>query len=147
MKTIPNSQFVGIDLGTSNSVIAFLSDSGKPQVILSLEGDPKIPSCVHFERNGKNVLVGAPAWNMQMLEPHLTFIEFKRDCGTATVYTTVDGQEITPERCQSELLKYLRQCAIKQFGDKRAASKVVLSVPAHFGEKARQSTKRAAEAA
>jgi molecular chaperone DnaK (HSP70) len=143
---ISNSHFVGIDLGTTNSVIAFYDDTGKPKIIPNVEGEPKTPSCVYFDRDG-SVLVGSAAWNMQLLEPERTLIEFKRGVGTDQRFSLPDGQTVTPQDCQTELLRYLRQSAIRYFGDDQAASKAVISVPAYFGEHERQSVKCSAERA
>jgi molecular chaperone DnaK (HSP70) len=145
--TVKNSRVVGIDLGTTNSVIAFVDGTGKAKVIPNADGEFKTPSVVYSAKGLKEVLVGEAARNMQIIEPGRTFCEFKRDIATDKVYLKEQGQEITPERCQTELLKSLRQAAINYFNDDLAASKAVISVPAYFGERERQAVKHSAELA
>jgi len=144
---IKNSQVVGIDLGTTNSVITYYDDTGKPKIIPNLEGEMLTPSIVYVGPGLKEVLVGSAARNMMMLEPQRTLIEVKRDVGTDKVYFKEDGQEVTPEWCQSRILRHLRESAGRYFGDDRAACKMVVTVPAYFTEKERQSVKRSVELA
>ena len=138
-RTIKNSHVVGIDLGTTNSVLAFYDDTGKPKVIPNIDGEMLTPSIVHVGPGGKEILIGTAAKHMMLLEPKRTFKEVKRDVGTDRIYLKEDKLELTPEWCQAEILKFMRQSAIKYFGDERAASRMVVTVPADFGEKARQS--------
>src|ERR1043166_6706614 len=138
-RTIKNSHVVGIDLGTTNSVLAFYDDTGKPKVIPNIDGEMLTPSIVHVGPGGKEILIGTAAKHMMLLEPKRTFKEVKRDVGTDRIYLNEDKLELTPEWCQAEILKFMRQSAIKDFGDERAASRMVVTVPADFGEKARQS--------
>ena len=144
---IKNNRVVGVDLGTTYTVAAYLDDSGKPKVIPNLDGDLKTPSVVYFGRKGKERLVGNAARNMQCIEPDRTLLEFKRDVGTDRDYFADGGESITPEVCLMEVLKYVRQCAVKYFDDDLAASEAVVSVPAYFRENERQCVKHAAESA
>lgn len=145
--TVKNSRAVGIDLGTTCTVMAYCDDTGKPKAVPNLEGDLKTPSCVPVGRRGREVLVGTAAWSMQVMEPERTFIEFKREVGTDRLYLTEGALSVSPEWCQTEVLKFMRQSALKYFGDDRAASQAAITVPAYFGEKERQSVKRSAEQA
>ena len=141
-RDIKNSQVVGIDLGTTNTVLGFLEDTGKPKIIPNLDGDMLTPSAVYVGSGAKEILVGTAAKHMTVLEPKRTFKEIKRDVGTNTIYLRENGTDITPEWCQAEILKFMRQSCIKYFGDDRAASQMVVTVPAYFGEKERQSVVR-----
>jgi len=144
---IKNDRVVGIDLGTTYTVVAYLDESGKPKVVPNLDGDLKTPSVVYFGRKGKERLVGNAARNMQCIDPDRTLLEFKRDVGTDREYFADGGESITPEGCLMEVLKYVRLCAVKHFDDGLAASEAVVSVPAYFGEKERQCVKHAAKRA
>jgi len=144
---VKNSRVVGIDLGTTNTVVAFYDDTGKARVIPNLEGDMKTPSVVYVAQGCKETLVGAAAQNMVMVEPTRVLQEFKRDVGTDKVYFSENSLEITPEWCQTQMLLEMRKVAVKYFGDDRAASQAVITVPADFKEKERQSVKLSAERA
>jgi molecular chaperone DnaK len=145
--TIKNSQVVGIDLGTTNTVIAFYDDTGKPKIIPNKDGEMLTPSIVYVGPGLKEILVGTAARNMMMIEPKRTLKEVKRDVGTDKIYFEENGQAITPEFCQAQILRYERESAIQFFGEDRAASKMVVTVPAYFTEKERQSVKRSGELA
>lgn len=142
MHQIKNSEIVGIDLGTTNTVLSYWDETGQPRTIPNLEGELKTPSVVYFGKS--EVLVGTMAQNMIFVEPGCTVKEFKRDVGEDKIYFSKDGQDITPELCQAEVLKYVRKSAIEHFSDKRAASQAVITVPAYFSEKERQSVKKSA---
>jgi len=90
---IRNSQIVGIDLGTTYSVIAYYDDLGRARVISNAEGEMKTPSVVYVGPGMKEILVGTSAWNMQMLEPKRTIKEFKRDIGTDIIYFEEGGAQ------------------------------------------------------
>lgn len=139
---IKNSRVIGIDLGTTYTVAAFLDDAGKPKVIPNFDGELKMPSVVFFGR--KERLVGNAARNMQCIEPERTLVESKRDIGTDRIYFKEGGEEITPGICLAEILKCVRLSAMKYFGDDLAAGEAVVSVPAYFAEKERQCIKHAA---
>src|SRR5260370_42472653 len=109
--TIKNSQLVGIDLGTTNTVIAFYDDTGKPKLIPNLDGEMLTPSIVYVGPGLKEILVGTAARNMMMLEPKRVLKEVKREVGTHKVYFHDGGQDITPERCETQILRYCRHPA------------------------------------
>src|SRR5205809_5367256 len=144
-QSVKNSRIIGIDLGTANSVACYLDDTGQPRVIPAADGDLKIPSVVYAERG--EVLVGNAARNMQVVSPEHVVFEFKRDVGTDKTYFTDGNITVTPGWCQTQVIKELRKAAIKYFDDDRAASQAVITVPAYFKERERQSVKQSAEQA
>ena len=146
-RTIQNSRCVGIDLGTTNTEIAYYDETGKPKVIPNQDGELKTPSVVHVGLAAKEILVGVAAWNMQLLDPSRTLKEVKREVGTDRVYFAEGSLQITPEWCQMEILKYVHQAALSHFHDDLAASQAVITVPAYFTEKERQSVKRSGQMA
>ena len=94
---------IGIDLGTTYSMVSYLDDTGRPKIIRNAEGQSLTPSCI--EINGDEVTVGEIArkglgWNDKVLA------RFKRDMGTSEKYT-VDGKEFTPTECSVFVLKKL----------------------------------------
>jgi len=135
--SVTNSRIVGIDLGTTFSELTHIDDTGKPKIIPNRDGDYKTASVIYVGPECKEILIGAAAENMSVVEPNRVIREFKRDIGTDKVYFTEGGIPITPDWCQTQILKYLRKSAIAHFGDDRAASQAVISVPAYFGEKER----------
>lgn len=144
--SLKTSNVIGIDLGTTYMVVAYIDDTGMPKVIPNTEGSFLTPSVVYRSESGETI-VGQTAVNMLFLEPERTFKEFKRDIGTDKVYRKEENITITPEWCQAEELKYVREFCIKFSGDKLAGSKAVITVPAYFTEKPRQSVKHSAEMA
>ena len=145
--TVKNTTVVGIDLGTGFSEIAILDDNGRPTVLPNLDGEFKTPSVVYVGPQLKEVIVGTAALSMGVIYPDRVIRQCKRDVGTDKVYFTENGTPITPEWDQAQVLKYLRASAIKHTGDDRAGSKAVITVPAFFNEKQRQSVHRSAEIA
>lgn len=142
---VKNSEIVGIDLGTTNTVVFCLDETGQPKIIQNLECELQTASVAYFGK--KEILVGTMAENMMFIESKYTVKEFKRDVGEDKVYFTQNGMSVTPELCQAEVLKYIRRSVIEHFGDKRGASQAVITVPAYFTEKERQSVKKSAHLA
>ena len=136
--SIKNTTVVGIDLGTGFSELAILDDTGKPTVIPNLDGEFKTPSVVYVAPQEKEILVGTAALNIGVIYPERVIKQCKRDLGTDKVYFRENGVAWTPQRALAEILKYLRQSAIKYSGDDRAGSQAVITVPAFFNEKQRQ---------
>ena len=145
--TIKNTTVVGFDLGTGFSEIAILDETGRPTVLPNLDGEFKTPSVVYVGPQLKEVIVGTPALSMGVIHPDRVIRQSKRDVGSDKVYFTENNTQITPEWVQAQILKYLRASAIKHTGDDRAGSKAVITVPAFFNEKQRQSVLRSAEIA
>lgn len=145
--SVKNTTVVGIDLGTGFSEIAILDETGRPTVLPNLDGEFKTPSVAYVGAQLKEVLVGTSALSMGVIHPERVIRQCKRDVGTDKVYFTENGTPITPEWTQAQILKYLRASAIKHTGDDRAGSRAVITVPAFFNEKQRQSVLRSAEIA
>jgi len=145
--TVESCQVLGIDLGTTNTVMSAIDDTGKPQVLPTAEGDFKTPSVVHVAAGARDVLVGEPARNMQVIEPARTFQEFKRDVGTDKVYATEGGIPVTPGWLQARLLTKVKTDAVAHFGNPEAGRFVVVTVPAYFRQNERQSVESSAKLA
>jgi len=140
---------IGIDLGTTNSVVAHCDESGLATVITDDSGDRVIPSVVHFEQDG-NVVVGRLARGYTKVEPQRVARIFKRGMGTPTFLKdeqpfVVDGKTWTPEELSSMVLKKLRNMAEAHFGQE--VVKTVITVPHYFGEPERAATRSAGEIA
>src|SRR3954447_17642288 len=140
---------LGIDLGTTNSVVSYADESGLVAVIADESGDRIIPSVVHFEQSG-SVVVGRLARDYSKVEPERVARIFKRGMGTPTFLKNgepfeVDAKAWTPEELSSLILKKLRNMAEEHFED--AATKAVITVPYYFGEPERAATRSAGEIA
>ncbi len=127
----------GIDLGTTNSAIAFLKD-GVPEVVL-IDGQPTMPSCVGIDPNGK-LLVGQPARNMLIASPESTMLSIKRKMGQDT-RVTLGERNFSPEEISSFILRRLKDEAEKFLS--RPVQKAVITVPAFFDENQRKATQNA----
>ncbi len=155
---------IGIDLGTTNSVVAYLVGT-HPEVIPSPEGRKLIPSVVHFEENGE-VLVGDLSKRMLLTHPRTTIYSVKRLMGrryneiqsllaklTYKVVPDANGnavidlgwRTITPEEVSAEILKNIKQTATEYLNQE--IHQAVITVPAYFNDGQRSATKRAAELA
>lgn len=143
MNTISHKQFIGIDLGTTNTVVSFYDEAGKPKTI-PIDGELKSPSVVSIGATEDDDLVGTPAYNMQLVAPERTVREAKRDVGTEKCYGKFRGISVTPEWCQAKILAYVRAGVQSYFGDEDGGRQAVITVPAYFGEKERQSVMRSA---
>ena len=126
---------VGIDLGTTYSVIARLDDLGSPRVIPNADGDLSTPSVVYFHDTG--VVVGKEAVKVGRYEPEAVAAFAKRDMGKSDYHKTIRGRRLPPELIQALILRQLRQDALLKLGEFR---KVVITVPAYFNEPRRQAT-------
>jgi molecular chaperone DnaK len=140
---------IGIDLGTTNSVVAYCDESGTVTVITDENGARIIPSVVHIEQSG-NVVVGRYARDYLKVEPERVARVFKRGMGTPTFLPdgepfVVDGKTWTPELLSSLVLKKLREMAEAHFGE--PVTQAVITVPHYFGEPERAATRSAGEIA
>lgn len=140
---------LGIDLGTTNSVVAYCDESGAVTVITDENGDRIVPSVVHFEQDG-NVVVGKHAREYAKVEPGRVARVFKRGMGTPTFLEddrpfAVDDKNWTPEELSALVLKKLRNIAEQHFGEE--APRAVITVPHYFGEPERAATRSAGEIA
>jgi len=139
---MPAGHAVGIDLGMTYSVVAWLDASGKPKTILNSEGDLTTPSVVLFD--GDSVVVGKEAAKAAVLEPDNVASFAKRDMGLALYSRKVAGESMPPEVIQSFVLEKLKRDAEVVIGPVQSA---VVTVPAFFNEPRRKATQDAAKLA
>lgn len=147
--TAPSAAVVGIDLGTTNSVVAYVNTAGEAQTIAGDEGSRVVPSAVYLPRGGDPV-VGALARERDVIEPDRVAQAFKRGMGERTflpggVPFTVDGRTWSPEELSALVLKKLRRMAEHHLG--ASVARAVITVPAYFGEAEREATTIAGELA
>jgi molecular chaperone DnaK len=132
---------VGIDLGTTNSEVAYVRD-GQP-IVCAEEGDPILPSFVGLSEDGR-LLVGKPARNQWVLAPERTIKSIKRKMGQ-DVKVQLGDQEYRPQEISAMILKTLKDRASRELGAE--VRKAVITVPAYFNDAQRQATKEAGELA
>ena len=133
---------VGIDLGTTNSVIAVL-DGGEPEVIANAEGGRTTPSIVAFAKDDE-VLVGEVAKRQAVTNVDRTIRSAKRHMGTDWT-TEIDGKVFTPQQIAAFVLAKLKRDAEAYLGE--TVTEAVITVPAYFSDAQRQATKEAGEIA
>ena len=133
---------VGIDLGTTNSVVSVL-EGGEPTVIANAEGGRTTPSVVAFAKNGE-VLVGEVAKRQAVTNVDRTIRSVKRHMGTDWK-TTVDGKDFTAQQISAFVLQKLKRDAESYLGE--TVSDAVITVPAYFNDAQRQATKEAGDIA
>ena len=133
---------IGIDLGTTNSVVAVM-EGGKPTVIANAEGSRTTPSIVGFSKTGER-LVGQLAKRQAILNPDRTIISIKRKMGE-DYKKNIDGKDYTPQEISSMILRKLADDASKYLGEK--VTSAVITVPAYFNDAQRQATKDAGKIA
>ena len=136
------SRAVGIDLGTTNSVVSVL-EGGEPTVIANAEGFRTTPSIVAFTKDGE-VLVGETAKRQAVTNVDRTIASVKRHMGTEWT-TDIDGKKYTPQEISARTLMKLKRDAETYLGDK--VTDAVITVPAYFNDAERQATKEAGEIA
>jgi molecular chaperone DnaK len=158
------SRIVGIDLGTTNSLVAAV-DAGIPYVIAGTDGQRLTPSVVNFPKEGSPI-VGRPAQRLRAVEPQRTVYSVKRfigrrgneiaaeelsvsypisGAGGGPARVEIDGRQITPDEVSSEVLKKMRADAEAALGE--TITRAVITVPAYFNDAQRNATKRAGELA
>ncbi|MBT1634111.1 MULTISPECIES: molecular chaperone DnaK [Curtobacterium] len=133
---------VGIDLGTTNSVVAVL-EGGEPTVIANAEGMRTTPSIVAFTKDGE-VLVGETAKRQAVTNVDRTIASVKRHVGTDWT-TEIDGKKYTPQEISARTLGKLKRDAEQYLGED--VTDAVITVPAYFNDAERQATKDAGEIA
>jgi molecular chaperone DnaK len=133
---------VGIDLGTTNSVVSII-EGGEPTVIPNAEGSRLTPSAVGFNKNGER-LVGASAKRQAVISPDRTVISIKRKMGTSDK-VSIDGKGYTPEEISAMILQKLKTDAEAYLGQQ--VTEAVITVPAYFNDSQRTATKNAGEIA
>ncbi len=129
---------VGIDLGTTNSVVSVL-EAGEPTVIPNAEGQRTTPSVVAFSKTGE-VLVGEVAKRQAITNPDRTIRSVKREMGT-NWSIDIDGKKFTPQEISARILQKLKRDAESYLGD--TVTQAVVTVPAYFDDAQRQATKEA----
>ena len=132
---------IGIDLGTTNSLVAYFTEDG-PQIIPNRLGNHMTPSVVSVD--GEQVYVGETAKERQILFPDSSASVFKRNMGSQKVYQ-LDGKRFTAEELSSFVLRSLKEDAEHYLQE--PVKEAVISVPAYFNEARRKATKRAGELA
>ncbi|WP_432495530.1 molecular chaperone DnaK [Kineococcus auxinigenes] len=133
---------VGIDLGTTNSVVSVL-EGGEPTVIANAEGGRTTPSVVAFAKNGE-VLVGEIAKRQAVTNVDRTIRSVKRHVGTDWS-VGIDDKKYTPQEISARVLQKLKRDAESYLGE--AVTDAVITVPAYFSDAQRQATKEAGEIA
>src|SRR6187455_1018138 len=134
---------VGIDLGTTNSVVSVL-EGGDPVVIPNAEGARTTPSVVAFSKAGE-VLVGEVAKRQAITNPDRTFRSIKRHMGEGWKSDEVDGKRYTPQEISARILMKLKRDAEAYLGD--TVNQAVITVPAYFDDAQRTATKEAGQIA
>lgn len=133
---------IGIDLGTTNSLVAYYTDEG-PKIIPNRLGERLTPSVVSIDEN-ETVYVGKTAQERMRLYPESSAAVFKRDMGSDKKYNLA-GKEFTAEELSSLVLRSLKEDAEEFLGE--PVEEAVISVPAYFNDMRRKATKRAGELA
>jgi len=162
---IPTNRIVGIDLGTTNSLVATV-DSGIPLVIADSEGSRLTPSVVYFPGVHSEPIAGRPASRVRVIHPEETVYSVKRFIGrrgedisqeemlvtyplsgkgAGPVTIPLHGRHYQPEEISAEVLKKLKRDAQAYFGE--PVSRAVITVPAYFNDAQRNATKKAGELA
>ncbi len=136
------SKVIGIDLGTTNSVVAVM-EGGEPTVITNQEGSRLTPSVVGFSKNGER-LVGQLAKRQAVSNPDRTISSIKRHMGT-NYRVAIDDKKYSPEEISAMILQKLKADAEKYLGE--TVSQAVITVPAYFSDSQRQATKDAGKIA
>jgi molecular chaperone DnaK len=135
---------LGIDLGTTNSVVSYVQDDGKVKVIPNPEGPNTTPSVVSFKPSGEEI-VGFAAKRQLLTNPD-TVASIKRKMGTAEkVHIGCLNKDFTPQEISAKVLAYMKKYAEDNLGEK--IEKAVITVPAYFNDAQRQATKDAGKIA
>jgi molecular chaperone DnaK len=132
---------VGIDLGTTNSVVSVL-EAGEPVVIPNAEGSRTTPSVVGFSKNGE-IVVGEVGKRQAITNPDRTVRSVKRHMGDHAWGIEVDGKRWTPQEVSAQILSKLKRDAEAYLGD--SVTQAVITVPAYFDDAQRQATKEAGQ--
>ncbi len=133
------SKVIGIDLGTTNSVVSVM-EGGEPTVITNPEGSRITPSVVGFTKDGQR-LVGQLAKRQAVSNPDRTIASIKRHMGETDYKVSIDGKDYTPQEISAMILQKLKADAEAYLGE--TVSQAVITVPAYFNDSQRQATKDA----
>ena len=134
---------VGIDLGTTNSVVSVL-EAGEPAVIPNAEGARTTPSVVGFSKSDE-VLVGEVAKRQAITNPDRTIRSVKRHMGESNWHVDIDGKRYNPQEISARILQKLKRDAESYLGD--TVTQAVITVPAYFDDAQRTATKEAGQIA
>ncbi|MFA7449915.1 MAG: Hsp70 family protein, partial [Bacilli bacterium] len=135
---------IGIDLGTTNSVVSYRQADGQIKVIPTPEGKPTTPSVVAFKADGEQIN-GEAAKRQAVTNPD-TVLSIKRKIGTSDKIRIQSlKKDFTPEEISAKILAYMKDYAEKNLG--QSIAKAVITVPAYFNDAQRQATKVAGEIA
>ena len=137
------SKVIGIDLGTTNSVVSVM-EGGEPTVITNPEGSRITPSVVGFTKDGQR-LVGQLAKRQAVSNPDRTISSIKRHMGDPNYKVTIDGKDYTPQEISAMILQKLKGDAEAYLGE--TITQAVITVPAYFNDSQRQATKDAGKIA
>lgn len=137
------SKVIGIDLGTTNSVVSVM-EGGEPTVITNPEGSRITPSVVGFTKDGQR-LVGQLAKRQAVSNPDRTISSIKRYMGDPNYKVTIDGKDYTPQEISAMILQKLKGDAEAYLGE--TVTQAVITVPAYFNDSQRQATKDAGKIA
>ena len=132
------SKIIGIDLGTTNSVVAVM-EGGEPVIIPNAEGSRTTPSVVAFTKDGER-LVGEIAKRQAITNPERTITSVKREMGS-NYSVNIDGKTYNPQEISAMILQKLKSDAESYIGEK--VTQAVITVPAYFSDSQRQATKDA----
>ncbi len=144
MENTTKPLIVGIDLGTTNSVVSYLADDKNP-VTLEIDSAKLLPSVVSLTDSG--FIVGQTAKNMLVLEPTKTVASIKRKMGQ-DITLSIGNHSLRPEEISGLILKKIKQTVVQAFSlDEKDLLRAVVTVPAYFTEEQRDATKQAAELA
>ena len=137
------AKVIGIDLGTTNSVVSVM-EGGEPVVITNPEGSRITPSVVGFTKDGQR-LVGRLAKNQAVSNPDRTISSIKRHMGDPNYHVAIDGKNYTPPEISAMILQKLKSDAEAYLGE--TVTQAVITVPAYFNDSQRQATKDAGKIA
>ena len=137
------SKIIGIDLGTTNSVVSVM-EGGEPTVITNPEGSRITPSVVGFTKTGER-LIGQLAKRQAVSNPDRTIASIKRHMGEKNYTVSIDGKSYTPPEISAMVLQKLKADAEAYLGE--TVSQAVITVPAYFNDSQRQATKDAGQIA
>ena len=133
------SKVIGIDLGTTNSVVSVM-EGGEPTVITNPEGSRITPSVVGFTKDGQR-LVGQLAKRQAVSNPDRTIASIKRHMGESDYKVNIDGKAYSPQEISAMVLQKLKADAEAYLGE--TVTQAVITVPAYFNDSQRQATKDA----
>ncbi|MEZ0273519.1 MAG: Hsp70 family protein [Roseimicrobium sp.] len=136
------AEYVGIDLGTTLSGLAYLKPDGHPEIVPNADGERLTPSVVYFDAHEEVKLVGSAARDGG--DPHRTIYQIKRYMDDPEYFVEIDGKKWTPAEISALILSKLKRECSRIVGD---INEVVITVPANFNELARKSTIAASEMA